>query len=354
MAAGQGRGAADLTHHARLTADPEAYHIFLALRVIEAQFADAPRLGESRRPRQDRVRLGQEPTLAYQKTVLSGYAPPRGEAPGRLVNLFFGLFGPHGPLPPHLTEYARERKRSYRDPAFAAFADMLTHRAMSLFYRAWATGQPAAGFDRGENDTFERQVAALSGYAGMRLRSRDAMPDLAKRHFAGHLGRAVRNPSGLSSMLAAFYGARVSLQEFVGSWLTLEPDDRWRLGGPAGLGRATSIGSEVWSRNAKFRLRIGPLSRTEYEGLLPGSGGLARLAAIVRNYVGDALDWDVNLVLRGDAVPAAVLGQDTRLGQTSWIGERPDGSDADDLYLTAVDAQRAAGPSSSHPQEMTP
>jgi type VI secretion system protein ImpH len=342
MAAGPGRRTDDLTHHERLSSAPETYHIFLALRVLEAQFADGPRLGQSRRPRQDRIRLGQEPTLAYQRAAISGYTPPSEGAPGRLSNLFYGLFGPHGPLPPHLTEYARERQRSYRDPTFAAFANMLTHRAMSLFYRAWRSGQPAAGFDRGENQRFERQVAALSGYADEKLRARDAMPDLAKRYFAGHLGRAARNPSGLISMLSAFFGARVTLQEFIGCWLHLEPDDHWRLGARVGLGQATNIGASVWSRSAKFRLRIGPLTLDEYKALLPGSGGLARLAAIVRNYVGDALDWDVNLVLRGDAVPAAVLGQDTRLGHTSWVGGRPDGADADDLYLTALDAQRAA------------
>ncbi len=341
MAAGPGRRTDDLTHHERLSAKPETYHIFLALRVLEAAFADAPRLGESRRPRQDKVRLAQEPTLAYQRTTLTGYEAP-GAKPGRLTNLFYGLFGPHGPLPPHLTEYARERQRTYRDPTFAAFANMLTHRSMSLFYRAWAAGEPTAGFDRGENEPFERQVAALSGYAGERLRARDAMPDLTKRHFAGHLGRAVRNPAGLTAILSSFFGTRVTLQEFIGTWLKLEPDDRWQLGAMAGLGRATSIGEAVWTRNAKFRLRIGPLSLEEYLGLLPGSGGLARLAAIVRNYVGDALDWDLNLVLSGDAVPVAVLGADTRLGQTSWIGGRPDGHDADDLYLTALDAQRAA------------
>ena len=58
-----------------------------------------------------------------------------------------------------------------------------------------------------------------------------------------------------------------------------------------------------------------------------------RLAAIVRNYVGDALDYDVNVVLRAEDVPAATLGGDTRLGQTSWIGTRDASTDADDLYL---------------------
>jgi type VI secretion system protein ImpH len=60
---------------------------------------------------------------------------------------------------------------------------------------------------------------------------------------------------------------------------------------------------------------------------------LARLRSIVRNYAGDALDWDVNLVLRADEVPKAKLGETMRLGQTSWIGEKTTKQDADELYL---------------------
>ena len=343
MAGGDGHGPDDLTHSARFRANPGAYHLFLALRVLEAEFAEAPRLGTSTRPRQDRVRLGQEATLAFPRTTISGYRPPEGARPGQLTNLVFGLFGPHGPLPPHMTEYARERQRSFRDRTLVAFADMLTHRSMSLFYRAWRTGQPAASFDRGENDALERKVAALAGHLGAMFRDRDAMPDLAKRHFAGHLGRGPKNAGGLTSILAAFFAAPVKVQEFVGSWLELEPEDRWRMGAAIGLGHGTIAGSRVWSRDAKFRIRIGPLSRAEYERLLPGGAPLSRLTAIVRNYVGDRLDWDVNLVLRAGEVPRAALGRDTRLGQTSWIGGRPDGGDADDLFLAPMrDVQTGA------------
>jgi type VI secretion system protein ImpH len=337
MAAGNGTGAVDLTQYERFCQSPEQYHIFLALRVLEAEFADAPRLGESRLPREDKLRLGQEATLAFPRGTIGEFRPPEGGKPARLTNLFFGLFGSHGPLPSHLTEYARERHRSHHDRTFVAFADMLTHRLMSLFYRAWASGQPTASFDRGEGGRMERRVAALSGYLGDDLRARDAMPDLAKRHFAGRLAEGVKTAEGLTAMLSAFFSVPVRLEQFVGSWLELESDDRWRLGGPSGLGQGTVLGNRVWSRSAKFRIRIGPLSGSEYRRLLPGGASLARLAAIVRNAVGDALDWDVNLVLRGQDVPAAVLGGDTRLGQTSWLGTRATAADAADLYLTQQD-----------------
>jgi len=315
------------------------------MRVIENAFPDAPRLGHSHRPGQDKMRLGQEASMAYARSTITAVQAPEGAGPGRLTNLFFGLFGPHGPLPPHLTEYARERQRNFRDPTFVAFADMLTHRIMSLLYRAWATGQPAVDIDRGPRGRMARKVAALSGMHGDAFQGRDAMPDMARRYFTAHLARGPRNAAGLGAMVSAFFSAPVRVQQFVGSWLALEPGDRWQLGARAGLGVDTSIGDRVWSRSAKFRLHIGPLSRAEYEALLPGGDALARLLAIVRGYVGDALDWDVNLVLRAADVPRATLGGDTRLGQTAWIGTRLAGRDGDDLFLEPLrQNQQGQGP----------
>ncbi|TYB84410.1 type VI secretion system baseplate subunit TssG [Oceaniovalibus sp. ACAM 378] len=345
MATRERSGSDDLSHLERLARDPSAHHIFLALRMIEAARPDAPRLGQSSRPRQDSVRLGQEPSMAFARSTLTAFTPPCGKTPGRLGNLAFGLFGAHGPMPAHLTEYVRERKHSFRDPTLAAFADMLTHRLLSLFYRAWTTGQPAPGLDRDAGDGMDARVAALSGHAGGALQGRDAMPDMARRYFTGHLARGPKNAAGLESMLAAFFRAPVRVQQFVGSWLPLEPDDRWQLGARVGLGQGTGIGDRVWSRSAKFRLHIGPLTVDEYRTLLPGGAALARLTAIVRSFAGDALDWDVNLVLRAAEVPRASLGGDTRLGQTGWIGTRPEARDADDLYLVPpINDNRAEGP----------
>lgn len=351
MDAGHRPGADDLSHHARLRRSPGDYHLFLALRILEAHHSDAPRLGTARRPRQEPVRLGQDPDLAFPRTTLTGFAPAPRSGRMRLGNLAFGLFGPQGPLPLHLTEYAAERKRRHRDTAFIAFCDILTHRMMGLFYRAWATGQPAPSLDRAGADPWASKVAALTGHAGPAMAGRDAMPDLAKRHFAGHLSDGAKSAEALVAMLQAFFAAPVRLQQFVGSWLTLEPDDRWQLGAPAGLGRSTSIGGRVWSRAAKFRLRIGPLGLEEYRRLLPGGGALERLEAIVRNHVGDALDWDVNLVLRAADVPRTALGgASAALGHTTWIGMRRDGAgDADDLHLTPPHRRRPAAPGFAQP-----
>ena len=302
-----------------LRADPRRFHLFLALRLLEAAHPDRPRLGESRRPRQDAVRIGQSPEMAFAPTTVDALRMEGGRA--HLSQRAFGLFGPHGPLPSHLTEYVRERLRVSRDPTPLAFADMLTHRMASLFVRAWRTGRPAASFDRGRGGGMEAHVAALAGVHGRHLTDRDAMPDLAKRFFAGRLSAGPRNAEGLRAILSAFLAAPVRIEEFVGAWLPLEPSDRFRLGAPATLGGTAVIGERVWSRGARFRVVVGPLDLAGYRRLLPGGASLARLAAAVRGYAGDALDWDVNLVLRAEEVPPARLGtRDAILGQLAFMG----------------------------------
>lgn len=335
MAPREGSRPDHLTLFKELSRSPETHHIFHALRIIEANYKDGPRLGESRRPREDRVRLGQEAELQFPPSSIRSYEPGAPGKPDRLTNRFFGLFGPQGPLPLHLTEYARDRQRNHHDPTFIAFCNMLTHRVMSLFYRAWSSGQPAPSFDRPGHDPIANKVAALAGYMGDNLEERDAFPDVAKRHFAGLLAQGPKNAEGLISILSAFFETKVEIEEFVGSWLELEPDDRWQLGANTGLGQQTSIGNKVWTRGAKFRLKIGPLGIEQYKRLLPGTPSQRRLAAIVRSYVGPAMDWDVNLILKAEDVPAAVMGENMQLGQVCWMAAETRTKDADELYLEA-------------------
>ncbi len=311
MASDERKEAGDLSRFEALKENPEKYHIFQALRLIEAAYADKPRLGRSRRPSQDAIRLKQRVDMAFASSTVARFVPQNaqtGEA-GELAQYMFGLFGPNGPLPLHLTEYAFNRQRSFRDPTFKAFGDIFHHRMLSLFYRAYASGEPTSSFDRkGEVDPFAQKVAAFAGLKGAALADRDAMPDLAKLRYAGRLSHGTRNEEGLLALISGFFGAPATMESFVGTWLELDKKDTWELGNPhkpAKLGQSCSIGSKVWTRQAKFRFRVGPVGLAEYKRLLPGGDSLKRLKSLVNNYMGEAMMWDMNLVLRkGEAEPA--------------------------------------------------
>jgi len=311
VASDERKKAGDLSRFEAFKDNPEKYHIFQALRLIEAAYADKPRLGRSRRPKQDAIRLKQRVDMAFASSTVARFVPQDAQTgePGELAQFMFGLFGPNGPLPLHFTEYAYNRQRSFRDPTFKAFGDMFHHRMLSLFYRAYASGEPTSSFDRkGEVDPFAQKVAAFAGLKGAALADRDAMPDLAKLRYAGRLSHGTRNEEGLLALISGFFGAPATMESFVGTWLELDPKDTWELGNPhkpAKLGQSCSIGSKVWTRQAKFRFRVGPVGLAEYKRLLPGGDSLKRLKALVNNYMGEAMMWDMNLVLRkGEAEPA--------------------------------------------------
>lgn len=320
---------------AELRAHFTQYSLFAALRRIESAHPDRPRLGRSTRVQDDPVRLGQAPALQFAPHNIHSIED-RGAAPPRLRSFHPGLFGPQGPLPLHLTEYAFERERHFNDPTFARFADLFHHRLLSLFYRAWADAQPTVQYERPGEDRFALYLGALFGTAGRALHERDAVPDGFKRHFAGRLLPAAKNAEGLRALVAGWFGVIVEVQEFVPSLMQLPRESRTQLGATRETGRLgmnAVLGARVPSCQNRFRLRLGPLRLSQFKHLLPGRASAAQLIALVRNYVGDEFAWDAQLVLQRRDVPGTQLGRGAQLGWSSWLAPSASGGDADDLVL---------------------
>jgi len=319
-----------------LAAHPHRFHFDQALRRLECLYAQQPRIGQSLRPADDPIRLGQEPTMAFPPSTLASFKPGKDGRPARLNVFFGGVFGANGPLPLHLTEHARGRLLNDADPTFVRFVDVFHHRMLSLFYRAWSTAQPTVQFDRPDADRFGAYVGSTLGIGMPSLRNRDAMPDLAKLFFAGRFSCQTRHAEGLAAILKEFFQLPIGIEEFVGHWLRLPDDCRCQIGQLAqcaGLGVTATIGERVWDCQQKFRVTVGPLRFDEYQRLLPGGDSLERLIAVVHNYVGLELTWDVHLILQKAEVPPLALGQLGQLGWTTWLGSRDRQQDAADLVL---------------------
>jgi type VI secretion system protein ImpH len=316
---------------------PTAFDFFQTLRRVECAHSDKPRLGESVQPGKDEpIRLGQDVSLGFAPAALTAFLPGTEGRPPRLQVSFLGLSGPNGPLPLHMTEYVRDRLRNANDPTLARFFDVFHHRILSLFYRAWANSQPTVSRDRPQQDHFLTYVGALIGMAMPALQKRDLFPDAAKLYFAGRLAAQTRNAEGLQAMVGDHFRMPTQVEEFMGAWVDLPESERWHLGsGPDGmrLGMSTNMGARAWNRQTKFRITLGPLQRKQFQSMLPEGEALPRLTALVRNYVGDALDWDLRLILDERTDQPMRLGRGTRLGWDAWLGRCPDGKGRQDLIL---------------------
>ncbi|WP_342113463.1 type VI secretion system baseplate subunit TssG [Pseudoduganella sp. OTU4001] len=325
-----------LTLFRELEEKPYQYDYFQALRRVECLFPQLPRIGQALRPADEPLRLAQEAAVTFAPSTLSAFGTPPGAMAPRLEVRFFGLLGPNGPLPLHLTEFVRGRAQHAADLAPSRFLDIFHHRFLAMFYRAWAQAQPTVSLDRPQQDRFAYYAGSLCGLGDASLRRRDPLPDFAKLYFGGLLARQVRHADGLAAILSGFFRVPVALEQNVGHWMALPEDGRTRLGhAAAGLGCGAIVGRRVWDRQYKFRLHIGPLDRQQYEDFLPGGKALPKLAAWVRQYLCFEFEWDVRLALRRDAVPQAQLGQYGRLGWSAWLGGAARTSDAAELVLVA-------------------
>jgi len=337
MDAALGREADAVAFFAALAEEPYRYDFYQTMRRLECLYADRPRWGSALRPLDEPVRLGQDPELSFAPAPLSSFEIGHDGQPPRLQVLLFGLLGPNGPLPLHLTEFARERLRNAGDPTFSRFLDLFHHRFLTLFYRAWAQAQPHVSRDRPWDDRFAAYVGAFAGLSPAAFRDRDALPDLAKFFHVGALIRHVRNAEGLAAILEHFFRVPARIEQFVGHWLLLRERERTRLGRgeAAALGAGAIVGRGVWDRQHKFRIHLGPLTLEQYESLLPGGRLIVKLVDWVRLYLCFEFDWDVRLRLKRDDVPRLELGAGRRLGWTTWLGRRRSDGDAVDLCLDA-------------------
>ena len=82
---------------------------------------------------------------------------------------------------------------------------------------------------------------------------------------------------------------------------------------------------------------LGPLPLERYLDFLPTGSAHAPLVAITRFFSGDAMDFEVQLVLQREEVPPCVLGAEgeaaPRLGWLTWAKSRPVDWDPNDTVL---------------------
>jgi len=321
----------------RLAETPWEFDLFQAMRLIEASSPERSRIGEARRPLDEPVRFGQEAYLAFAPAAIAAFEPGSDVRPPRLVQRVFGLFGPNGALPLHLTDWARDRSRNYGDSAFVRFIDVFHHRMLELFYRAWAQARPAVSMDRPRHDFFGRRLAAVCGLGAASLRDRDAVPDSVKLAHSGVFGRQVRNAECLQMVLSNYFRVPVRIEQFVGQWLPVAAAQRTRIGlreGFTKLGADAVIGERTWHAQSRFRVVIGPLGFRDYERFLPRGRSSRPLHDLIRLYVGLEQSWEIKLVLRKDEVPLAWLGNSVWIGWSSWLGARLTDKDAADYSNT--------------------
>jgi type VI secretion system protein ImpH len=320
--------------------EPYRFDFFQAVRLLELINPEQAPIGRQNSPADEVIRFRSHTTLAFPPSAIQEIEPPRdGIGPARITAAFMGLTGPLGVLPRHYTELLLERTRR-KDFALRDFFDIFNHRLLSLFHRAWEKYRFPVAYEqaaaRSGEDPFSQHIFDLIGMGTEGLRGRVAFDEEALLFYAGLLGQHPRSATTIAAILSDYFDLPIAIKQFAGEWLDITPENRTRLGpGDSNnqLGVSAVAGIRVWDQQAKFTLRVGPLTFAKFRRFLPNGDSFRPLIEFARYCAGQEFDFDVQLVLRASEVPWCQLGT-VQLGFTSWLKTREFVLDADQVVFS--------------------
>ncbi|AZO41970.1 type VI secretion system baseplate subunit TssG [Mesorhizobium sp. M7D.F.Ca.US.005.01.1.1] len=319
----------------------ETFDFFELLRRLERR---GGLFGYSGSPEREPARLGQHVRLSFSARDVVEFSEAKDKAPARVTVANLGLMGPEGPLPLHLTRWVLDRlsqrwftgadAQQTSDTTFVDFVNILQHRMIALYYRAWADAHPAVQVERAVGGRVRAMLEAMAGIGLPGTQNTEL--DTVKLRQAASLANQVDGPERLTLFLAEAFKVPVQIKEFIAAWITIPTGLQTRLAKAyAGLGRGATIGPRVFNRQSRIELRVGPLGYEDFKAFLPGGQRLKLFKQAVCDMVGESLDVDLRIVLAREAVPPLRLGA-VQLGRTAWLARPFERGDADDLRLRTI------------------
>ena len=312
----------------RLRNGTGAPDFFELVRRIEHGRPDFPRLGKAARPTQENVRFGQTPYLHFPPTEIAEIRQGNGNGEALIMTYFFGLLGVNGPMPLEFTDYVFQRSHNYYDQTWRRFLDIINHRFLTLFYRAWAENEQTVSFDRADDDKITDIIRALAGTPSDMFPSDRAFPYLTA-NYANHFGRSVKSRSSLEQILHNVLKSDVKVKDYVISSYDIPKGVRCRLGSreTSVLGKNIQLGRTYMSATREFEIEVGPVSFAESIKWMPGTRGFELINRIVTAYLDRPLDYTLTFIVIGKTVPEVRFeGKDkgVRLGRGFLIGRTKD------------------------------
>jgi len=308
----------------RLFAEPYRFEFFQAVRLLRRFYPTKNNVGLHQPPSTELVRFGVHPSLSFPASEIQELQLRPNLPPLMRVN-FMGVVGPLGLLPIYYTEMVIDRVRA-RDTTLRDFLDIFHHRIISFFYRAWQKYRFQVAFEQGDGDDFSQYLLSLIGLGIPALQRRQEIDDHALLCYAGLFAQQPHSALGLELILLHYFGVPTKVEQFLGAWYSLDDDAQCNLDDTLydsqQLGFGVVVGDEIWDPQSRARIIFGPLDLKQYLDFLPSGSAYRPLRTLVRLYGGDEIDFEVQLILQREEVPACNLGDEgpaaPQLGWLSW------------------------------------
>jgi type VI secretion system protein ImpH len=307
----------------RLSADGFLFNFFQALSLLEEKFRKE---GLKDPLEAGRIRCIPDTSLAFPASDIQRIKEKKGHI--ELVLSFMGLIGVSSPLPIYFSEYVSRYEENA--PPLIDFLNMFNNRFYILFYRSWKKYRFVRALSGGAADPFVRRIAFLSGQNPDLL---DVKSNFKLLAYSGLFTAKCRGKAALATMLSDFYGGLpFDVKEYMPRWVAIHSPPK--IGVDSRLGVSSILGTTKWDIAGKFRVSVGPLPRETFETFLPGSDNIIRMKDLVKCFLSDPLDFDVEVRLQSCELVAVILGKDnTRLGETSSLGISSDKSDIQSIVI---------------------
>jgi type VI secretion system protein ImpH len=317
---------------------PYEFEFFQAVRLFERMLPGAP-VGGFAAPSKEVLRFRAHASFPFPASEIQRIEWPEAGTPAVVIN-FMGLFGPSGLLPLYYTSLILERIRQ-KDHVLKNFLDIFHHRMVSLFYQAWQKYRFTIAYERGERDRFSHHLMDLVGQGTRGLENRLDVRDDTLLYYSGLLSLHTHPEAALQRIIWDYFDVRVEIEQFVGAWHRLEESNLchmgWESGASEELGGGAIVGDEIWDQQSGVRIKLGPLRLDQYLDFLPSGTAYQPLKALAKFVGRGEIDFQIQLILRKEDVPACELGVEPedppRLGWTSWAKTQPLRTDARDTIF---------------------
>ncbi len=305
----------------RLEEEASSFSFFKAVDLLESLHPNKKPLGQTLVPSEEVVRFSVKPGFAFPPSDIAALEPGNDTNAAEMAVTFMGLIGPNGVLPHWYHELAAERNHQ-KDFSLTAFLDIFHHRLISLFYLAWKKHRFPESYASGAKDRLSRYLLSLSGLGTSGLEGRIGLPEESLAFYSGLTSRRVPSAAAIETTVAYLSGTAVAVEQFIEQMIPLSSEDQTRVGSAnARLRIDTVCGSFVRDCQAKFRLKLGPMSYKEFTRFLPSGDMLGPIFSLVKYMVGMEYEFETCVYLKRDDLHPCELGGKSmpRLGWTTLI-----------------------------------
>jgi len=245
-----------------------------------------------------------------------------------------GIYGASSPLPTFYTEDLMD-EASADESVAREFIDLINHRLFQLLFGCLCKYKQCFQVVEANSAVHTERLFCLMGIGGKRLRSKIPDPHKLLR-YSGLFMQMPRSALGLETLLAdALDGMSVTVIPCIKRKAKIPNDQKLCLGLSAHcLGKNSLLGGEVVDRMGKFRIRIGPLDKGEFQNFYPEADRYQTVTFLTEMYILEHLEYDLEIILAPNEAETVCLGDPdrSRLGSNTWVFSTADIGEVRTIY----------------------